>query len=60
MIYIKTQVFTLLRYYSQAPQKYCLKRLGNSKHHTQHDILIYIALWARFPLMMLYSRNREF
>ena len=50
MIYIQTQVFKLLRYYSPSLQKYCLKRLGNSKHPTQHAIIIYIAQWASFPL----------
>ena len=54
-IYIKTQVFRLLRYYSPALQEYCQRRLGNSKHHTQHDIIIDIAQWASFPLNMFHS-----
>ena len=35
-------------------------RLGNSKHHTKHDIIINLAQWALFPLIMPHSRKREF
>ena len=35
-------------------------RLGNSKHHTQHDIINNIAPWASFTLIMLHSRKGNF
>ena len=35
-------------------------RLGNSKRHTQHDIIINIAQWAPFPLIMLHSQKGNF
>ena len=60
MIYIKTQVFRLLRYYSPAPRNIARSDWVTQKHHTQHDIINNTALWASFTLIMLHSREREF
>ena len=55
MIYIKTQVFMLLRYYSPAPRNIARSDRVTQRHHTQDDIIINIAQWAPFPLIMLHS-----
>ena len=60
-IYIKTQVFRLLRYYSPEPWNIATSDwvTENWKHHTQHDIINNTALWATFTLIMLHSREME-
>ena len=55
MIYIKSQVFRLLRYYSPAPSNIARSDWVTQKHHTQHDVINSTALWASFTLIMLHS-----
>ena len=59
MIYIKTQVFRLLRYYSPAPRNIARNDWA-TQNITQHDIIKNIALWASFSLIMLHSRKEKF
>ena len=59
-IYIKTQVFRLLKYYSPAPKYIARSDWATQKNHTQHDIINKTALWGSFTLIMLHSREREF
>ena len=55
-IYIKTQVFRLLRYYSPAP-----RNIARSDWATQNITHINnIAPWASFTLIMLHSRKGNF
>ena len=52
--------FQVIKILLPSTLEYCLKRLGNSKHHTQHDIINNIAPWASFTLIMLHSRKENF